>query len=154
MFIHGKKNGKGKEYICEYEERGYDDKDWYTYLIYDGNYQNDKKNGKGKKYHYGKLVFEGEYLNGDKWKGKEYYKGELIFEGEYLNGKKWKGLSKNGVYKEGKLILDGKFKKYYINGKLSFEGEYKNGKLLNGKIYDDNGKILNKKWEWKSKRIS
>ena len=41
-----------------------------------------------------KLIFEGEYLNGDRWKGKEYNdKGELIYEGEYIseineNGKK------------------------------------------------------------------
>ena len=36
----------------------------------------------------GKLIFEGEYLNGLKnGKGKEYdYDGKLKFEGEYLNG--------------------------------------------------------------------
>ena len=46
---------------------------------------------------YGKLIYEGEYLNGKKWngKGKEYNKyGELIFEGEYLNGNKWNGKGK------------------------------------------------------------
>jgi len=38
---------------------------------------------------YGNFVFEGEYLNGERWngKGKEYNsKYELVFEGEYLNG--------------------------------------------------------------------
>jgi len=38
---------------------------------------------------YGNLLFEGEYLNGERWngKGKEYNnKNELVFEGEYLNG--------------------------------------------------------------------
>ena len=42
---------------------------------------------------YGKLRFEGEYLNGERnGKGKEYnYDGELIFEGEFLNGKRWNG---------------------------------------------------------------
>jgi len=42
---------------------------------------------------FGKLVFEGEYLNGKRWngKGKEYdYDGKLIFKGEYLNGEKIK----------------------------------------------------------------
>ena len=36
------------------------------------------------------LIFEGEYLNGKRnGKGKEYNsEGKLIFEGEYLNGKK------------------------------------------------------------------
>ena len=39
------------------------------------------------------MIFEGEYLNGVKnGKGKEYDdKGNIIFDGEYLNGKKWKG---------------------------------------------------------------
>ena len=115
MFFEGKKNGKGKEYICEYEERGYDDKDWYTYLIYDGNYENDKKNGKGKEYHYGKLVFEGEYLNGEKWKGKEYnYNGRLVFERKYFNGKKW----------EGKIV------EYNSFDKIEFKGEIINGKKI------------------------
>ena len=43
--------------------------------------------GKGKDYNnYGRLTFEGEYLNGLKnGKGKEYYNyGILIFEGVYL----------------------------------------------------------------------
>ena len=46
--------------------------------------------GRGKEYdRSGKLLFEGEYLNGKKHgKGKEYdFFGELKFEGEYLNGK-------------------------------------------------------------------
>ena len=40
----------------------------------------------------GKLIFEGEYLNGVRHgKGKEYdifENGKLIFEGEYLNGER------------------------------------------------------------------
>ena len=76
------------------------------------------QNGKGriKEYYYdGKLIFEGEYLNGKKnGKCKEYnYNGKLEFEGEYLNGKK-----------------NGKCKEYYDNGKLKFEGEYINGKKM------------------------
>ena len=46
------------------------------------------------------MIFEGEYLNGKRnGKGKEYYRnGESIFEGEYLNGKRWNGkvYNKNG----------------------------------------------------------
>ena len=51
---------------------------------------NIKKNGKGKEYNRNsKLIFEGEYLNGEKnGIGKEYNDdGYLIFKGEYLNGK-------------------------------------------------------------------
>ena len=53
---------------------------------------NGLRHGKGKEYDYnGKLIFEGEYLNGKKWngKGKEYYSdGKLKFDGEYKNGLK------------------------------------------------------------------
>ena len=36
-----------------------------------------------------RLIFEGEYLNGKRnGKGKEYDNNKIIFEGEYLNGKK------------------------------------------------------------------
>ena len=49
---------------------------------------NGKRNGKGIEYYYnGELIFEGEYVNGERWngKGKEYDEfGILIFEGEYL----------------------------------------------------------------------
>ena len=59
-------------------------------LIFEGEYLNGKRNGKGKEYCGSWLIFEGEYLNGKKnGKGKEYdYNGILQFEGEYLNGKK------------------------------------------------------------------
>ena len=76
-------NGKGKEYqICSGN------------IIFEGEYLNGIRNGKGKEYYndYDDLVlkFEGEYLNGKEWKGKEYYhhNDELKFENEYLNGKK------------------------------------------------------------------
>ena len=53
------------------------------------------KEGKGfiKEYENGYLIFEGEYLNGEKnGKGKEYnYQGVILFEGEYLNGKEYNG---------------------------------------------------------------
>ena len=43
--------------------------------------------------------------------------GKLLFEGEYLNGKRWNRKGYNKVYKIGKE------KEYYFNGKLEFEGE-------------------------------
>ena len=41
-------------------------------------------------FYYIELIFEGEYLNGERnGKGKEYYyNGNLEFEGEYLNGER------------------------------------------------------------------
>ena len=51
---------------------------------------NGKRNGKCKEFNdNGKIVFEGEYLNGEKRKGKEYnWDGTLSYIGEYLNGKR------------------------------------------------------------------
>ena len=56
------------------------------------------KQGKGFVREYnddGELLFEGEYLNGKRnGKGKDYWKGKLEFEDEYLNGKR-NGKEKN-----------------------------------------------------------
>ena len=98
---------EGDYVIKKYNGKGYDE---------NGNIIYELKNGTGKVKEYddfGKLEFEGEYLNGLRTgKGKEYYIGQLIFEGEYLNG-----------------LKNGKGKEYY-NGKLEFEGENLNGEKL------------------------
>ena len=91
-------NRIGKEY------NGKDDR-----LIFEGEYLNGERNGKGKEYYEGQLKYEGEYLKGKRHgKGKEYSyeNGNLKFEGEYLNGEK------NGKGKE------------YINEKVEYDGEY------------------------------
>ena len=63
--------------------KGYDKNGKIEFEINDGK-------GYIKEYDYdGKLIFEGEYLNGERnGKGKEYYDDKLVFEGEYLNGKR------------------------------------------------------------------
>ena len=91
---------KGKEYIngrLEYEGEYLYNKKW-TGKGYDenGNIIYKLDNGKGTIKEYNNLnilIYEGEYLNGKRnGKGKEYNKNsELIFEGEFLNGKKWNG---------------------------------------------------------------
>ena len=59
-YIIYESNGFGKEYL------GYDD-----ILIFEGEYKNGERNGKGKEYDcFGYLIYEGEYLNGKKM-GKE-----------------------------------------------------------------------------------
>ena len=59
------------------------------YTVFDNG---TKGNGKGKEYdgHTNKLIFEGEYLNRKRnGKGREYsLYGELIFDGQFLNGKR------------------------------------------------------------------
>ena len=91
-------------------------------LVYEGEYVNGDRIGKGVVYYYNKKgaldsSFEVEYLNGKrlggKVKGKEYFFGRLIFEGEYLNRKK-----------HGKIIH------YKKRGKKIYFEEYLNGKKV------------------------
>ena len=122
-----KKSGKGKEYINKY-------------LVYSGEYKNNKRNGKGQEYNSkGIIIFQGDYLNGKKWIGfgydpkgirvyelkevKEIIKifldnAILYYEGEYSNGEK-----------------NGQGKQYNYKGYLLFEGQFLNGKRWNGQIY-------------------
>ena len=113
-YIIYESNGFGKEYD------GYDDT-----LLFEGEYSNGKRHGKGKEYYStGELIFEGEYLNGKRHGyGKEYDKiSNLIFECEYLYDFQVYG-------------------KYYRYGKLYFEGEFRYNKPWDGKGYDLNGNV-------------
>ena len=134
-----------------------------------GQYSNGKRNGNGKEYDEdGKLIFEGEYLDGKKWKGnankydedtgklileyeylkgkiegkaKEYdkYNNDLLFSGNYINGKR------NGQGVEYKSILFTESNNRYsqIKSKLItiFSGEFFNGERIKGKEYDYNENI-------------
>ena len=148
-------NGLAKEY------NGFDDS-----LIYEGEYSNGQRNGKGKEYAYyydGSLIYEGEFLKGKKnGKGKEYsnFGRAIEYDGEYLNGKR---NGKGKSYKYGNLIFEGEFlndkpihgtkyyydetypvdntngigKEYSFNREIIFEGEYLNGEK-NGKGKENN----------------
>ena len=64
---------KGKGYIKEFNN--------YGDLIFEGEYLNGEKNGKGKIFENDLLRFECNYLKGKRHgKAKEYEKGKLIFE--------------------------------------------------------------------------
>ena len=135
-----------KYIIYETKEKGKEYDSLTNELIFEGEYLNGKRSGKGKEYFNTgfsyDLIFEGEYSNGEKnGKGKDYYDfGQLKFIGEYLNGKEWngKGYDINGNYlyelKDGKGFI----KQYYRNGFLKYEGDYLNGK---GKEYSQFGYI-------------
>ena len=98
------------------------------------------ENRKGKVIEYGnegEIIFEGEYLNGERnGKGKEYYYNrKIIFEGEYLNGKIWNG---KGYNKKGNLTFEirngnGKIIEYNNERDIIFEGDVEFGKKINGK---------------------
>ena len=109
-----------------------------NYKFYSGKYIIYETNNIGKEYE-GKsdnLLFEGEYSNGKRnGKGKEYYKdGKLRFEGEYLNRVRLNGklYDNYGNFYCDLNNLNGLVKKYSLRGELEFEGEYLNGKR-NGK---------------------
>ena len=79
----------------QYNGEGYDKNGNIIYEIINGN-------GKGKEYNdYGNLIFEGEYLDGERnGNGKEYNEnGILIFEGDYLNGKRKEKKNKKNIIK-------------------------------------------------------
>ena len=142
-FIKYETKNKG----IEYHENG-------VLMIYEGEFLNGKRNGKGVEYEYiqsffPSISFEGEYLNGKRnGQGKEYnaFNGILIFEGEYYKGKRWTGkvsyIKEEPTYelKEG----NGYVKEYhYYGGKVAFEGEYLNGERNGkGKAYDWKGNLL------------
>ena len=95
-------------------------------LIYIGEYSNGKRNGKGKEYEDGELIFEGIFLNNERKEGKEFYSdGSIFYEGEYLHG-----------------LKNGKGKEYSQRGLLLFEGEYLNGEQWNGKCQNKFGKVF------------
>ena len=77
-----------------------------------------------------------------KQKGIEYFNGKIIFEGEYLNGKKWNG---NGYDNHNNILYtlkdgNGYVKNQYPDGTLNFEGEYINGdRNGKGKEYNFKG---------------
>ena len=115
---------KGKEYYGENDA-----------MMFEGEFKNGEKNGKGKEYNNGGNLYKFKIIEKMKFKGiklkKEYIKEKidnniLTFEGEYLKGKR-----------------NGKGKEFDSEGNLVFEGEYLNGeKNGKGKEYDYNGNLI------------
>ena len=116
-------------------------------LIFEGEYLNGEKNGKGKEYYKGELFFEGEYLYDERIRGKEYFKNFLEFEGEYLYNKKFDG---KGYDKYGNVMYElkkgcGGVIEFNEERKVIFIGEYLNGKRNGkGKEYDYLGNLIYK----------
>jgi len=71
--LNGKKNGKGIVY---------DSDSSYGGAIFAGEYLNGKKHGYSRKYAGNRLMYEGEYKNGELWMGKQYdFDGNIVFDG-------------------------------------------------------------------------
>ena len=115
----------GQGYVKEYDYEN-------GKLMFEGEYLNGERNGKGKIYNYSSYKYylqnEGEFVNGLKsGKGKEYNEdGNLEYKGEYINGKR-----------------HGKGKEYFCHnsvyiGEVKCEREFVNGKRTKGTEYDYN----------------
>ena len=96
-----------------------------------GKYKIVEKKGERKEYLIkdNSLIFEGEYLNGKRnGKGNEYFfknNAQFKFKGKYLNGYIIEGKAYD-VFNNLVLEIkkDGKGKDFFNNGKLQFKGEY------------------------------
>jgi len=142
IFKYMEKSGR---YII-YEQGKRRGKEYDSYsdaLLYEGEYLNELKNGKGKEYYPdGKLKFIGEYLNGKRnGEGREYDNGGLIFEGNYINGIK-DGFGKEFYSKGISIFNNNNINELLSNNKLKFYGLYKNGKKWCGLGFDTSNIIL------------
>ena len=117
-------------------------------LIWRGNYNKlNEKEGKGKEYNLEEnLIFEGEYIKGEKKSGIEYYINEIKkYEGEYQYNKKWNGFLYDILGKNSYEIKsgNGKIKEFHENSNLCYEGEINDGiKNGFGKIFDKYGRLI------------
>ena len=102
-FQNGLRDGKGTFYYYENNE--------YERKKYEGDWKNDKIEGKGKMIWKSGCIYEGEWSNNLKeGKGFEVFPSGQKYEGNYKNSKR-----------------DGKGVFYYKNGDR-YEGDFKNGK--------------------------
>jgi len=92
------------------------------------------------------MEYSGKYIIYEtKEKGKEYdiYNNKLIYQGEFLDGER-NGEGKEYYYnKPGKHEKINYYEEYIKNKKrVKFVGEYLKGKIWNGKVYDRKGDII------------
>ena len=152
-YSNGLRHGKGKKYKKQkellFDGEFFEGKRW-TGKAYDTINNNiyELKNGKGfiREYYddnnlfYENMLYEGDYLNGERHgKAKIYKKNAayernyfLMFEGEFKNGKMWSGKRYNS---DKEIIYELKDGKGYIEEDydgIEYEGEYLNGEK-NGK---------------------
>ena len=99
--------------------------------FYDGDYDKNKINGKGKLFYKGKVKYQGEWKNGE-FSGK----GVLYFDNSSI--KLYQGTFKKGVF-NGKGTT---YNNHWTNNKVQEEGYYKNGVLIKGKLFNDQGSLI------------
>ena len=149
-FQNGLRDGKGTFYYYENNE--------YERKKYEGDWKNDKIEGKGKMIWKNGCIYEGEWSNNLKeGKGKAIFKDGSIYEGEWSNNlKEGKGIlifpggeKYEGNFKNSKC--DGKGVLYYESGDR-YEGDFKNGKRHGSGImyFSNGGKSMGDFWDGKA----
>jgi hypothetical protein len=143
--LNGKRHGKGKHTYISFTIG----KSVKYEVIYDGHWENDKRNGMGKLICSCSNTYEGMWVNNnlDK-KCKIVFRDGNIYEGDIDENYQPNGtgelLYKNkdrysGFFKDGKP--DGTGKKIFTNGNI-YEGNFSNGHITGtGKMTHNNGEI-------------
>ncbi|MDQ6421704.1 stalk domain-containing protein [Paenibacillus sp. LHD-117] len=91
----------------------FDDRTYYKGSFYRGKLQ-----GQGKAYTDGKMNYEGEWLNGNRYRGKSYFEGKLNYEGFFVD---------NQAHGYGTVYLD--------NGKKDYRGQFKDNNIIGVGIF-------------------
>ena len=143
MFENNKFNGKGIKIDIDNTK-------------YEGDFKHNKYNGKGTFIYNTGAKYIGDFFNGLKdGKGIFYFQNGDTYEGEFRENKiNGKGIYKNkknifeGNWKIKKGIALGKGKINYIGSKEYYEGEFclKYGPHGNGRMYKENGDIIEGRW--------
>jgi hypothetical protein len=143
MFENNKFNGKGIKIDIDNTK-------------YEGDFKHNKYNGKGIFIYNTGAKYIGDFFNGLKdGKGIFYFQNGDTYEGEFRENKiNGKGIYKNkknifeGNWKIKKGIALGKGKINYIGSKEYYEGEFclKYGPHGNGRMYKENGDIIEGRW--------
>ena len=162
-YLNGLRHGKGKKYNKQkellFDGEFFKGKRW-TGKVYDtiNNNVYELNNGKGfiREYYddkilfYDNILYEGDYLKGERHGKAKIYKKEknydrdyyLMFEGEFKNGKMWSGKRYNS---DKKILYELKDGKGYIEEDedgIKYAGEYLNGeKNGNGEEYYYDGSL-------------
>ena len=115
-------------------------------IKYEGEFVDDKYEGKGTYYMETGEYYEGEFKNGTmNGEGKQFYRNnDVKYEGHFIDGK-FEGIGKfiwdNGEYYIGEFkdgVMNGKGKEYYCDGTIKYDGEFENC------VYGGKGKYIYK----------
>ena len=155
---NGKKEGKGAKFKMQStrtrSEKNKDNEE--PILTYEGQFVNDKYDGKGKYIWENGEYYIGEWSKGERnGKGTDYYKDNKIrYEGDFLNGKyhgNGKYILENGEYYIGQFLngeRNGEGKLYYNNDNIKYDGEFLNDNLEGeGTYYYKNGEYYVGHWK-------